>query len=145
MDRPTFINFLNQSRTFFFNSQWFFQYVPGYSQSFANDGPWNLLGTFTIQTGYFQDRLLPGVTWVYDFMSNSGAVLPQVTYRFTEVFSVTFGLANFWGRYQGKPFPINPLAPSNQVHEHAYQEWVENGLGVIRDRDEVFLRLRYAF
>ena len=59
VDRPTFINFLNQSRTFFFNSQMFFQYVPGYKNSFSANGPWNFLFTFTAQTGYFQDRLLP--------------------------------------------------------------------------------------
>jgi hypothetical protein len=145
VDRPTFINFLNQSRTFFFNSQIFFGYVPGQNQGFTANGPWNVLGTFTVQTGYFQDRLLPGITWVYDVQSDSGAALPSITYRFTESFSATFGLALFWGRYQGADFPINPIAPSNQTGAWAYRSWVENGLGVIRDRDEVFMRLRYTF
>ncbi|CAG1000279.1 hypothetical protein MYXO_02958 [Myxococcaceae bacterium] len=145
VDRPTFINFLNQSRTFFFNSQWFFNYTPGYNRGFTANGPWNVFFTFTTQTGYFQDRLLPGITWVYDFQSNSGASLPQITYRFTESFSATFGFALFWGRYQGKEFPLNPLTPGNQTGRYAYQTWVENGLAVIRDRDEVFLRIRYTF
>ncbi|MEN8183960.1 MAG: DUF1302 family protein, partial [Myxococcota bacterium] len=91
VDRPTFINFLNQNRTFFVNSQWFLQYVDGYRKGFSGEGPWSLLGTFTVTTGYFQDRMLPGVTFVYDLRSNSGAVLPQVSYRFTENFSTTFG------------------------------------------------------
>ena len=30
VDRPTFINFLNQNRTFFINTQWFLQYVDGH-------------------------------------------------------------------------------------------------------------------
>jgi hypothetical protein len=145
VDRPTFINFLNQSRTFFFNSQWFFSYVPGYKQGFTSNGPWNVFFTFTVQTGYFQDRLLPGVTWVYDIQSESGAALPSITYRFTENFSASFGVALFWGRYQGKTFPVNPIGPSNQTGAYAYREWVENGLAAIRDRDEVFMRLRYAF
>ena len=34
--------------------------------------------------------------------SNSGAALPDVTYRFTENFSASFGLAGFFGRQQGK-------------------------------------------
>jgi hypothetical protein len=33
VDRPTFINFLNPNRTFFFNSQWFFQYFPDWEDS----------------------------------------------------------------------------------------------------------------
>jgi hypothetical protein len=145
VDRPTFINFLNTTRTFFFNSQWFLQYVPGYSQSFANDGPWNLLGTFTIQTGYFQDRLLPALTTVYDMQSNSGALLPEIQYRFTESFSATFGLALFWGRYQPKTYPINPIGLDNQAGRGAYTNFVENALAVVRQRDEVFLRIRYTF
>ena len=87
VDRPTFINFLNPGRTFFFNSQVFFQYVTDYKAGYTSNGPFNMLGTFTIQTGYFQDRLLPGITFVYDVNSNSGAILPQLTYRFTENFS----------------------------------------------------------
>ncbi len=145
VDRPTFINFLNQSRTFFFNSQWFFSYVPGYHNSFTSNGPWNVFFTFTTQTGYFQDRLLPGITWVYDVQSESGAALPSVTYRFTESFSATFGFALFWGRYEGKDLPLNPLTPGNQTGSYAYRSWVENGLAAIRDRDEVYMRLRYTF
>jgi len=145
VDRPTFINFMNQSRTFFFNSQWFFSYVPGYHNSFTSNGPWNVFATFTTQTGYFQDRLLPGITWVYDVQSESGAALPSVTYRFTESFSATFGFALFWGRYEGKDLPLNPITPGSQAGAWAYRSWVENGLAVVRDRDEVYMRIRYTF
>ena len=34
VDRPTFINFLNANRTFFFNTQWFFQYLTNYNSGF---------------------------------------------------------------------------------------------------------------
>merc|ERR1711994_1014089 len=43
MDRPTFINFLNANRTFFINSQWFFQYRKGWNDQFQSIGPWNVL------------------------------------------------------------------------------------------------------
>ncbi len=145
VDRPTFVNFLNQTRTFFFNSQMFFQYVPGYKNSYQANGPWNFLFTFTTQTGYFQDRLLPSMTWVYDVQSNSGAVLPEIQYRFTESFSATFGLALFWGRYQAKEYPLNPLSLDNHVGRGAYTNWVENGLSVVRQRDELYFNLRYTF
>jgi hypothetical protein len=145
VDRPTFINFLNQSRTFFFNSQMFFQYVPGYKNSFSSNGPWNFLFTFTAQTGYFQDRLLPSMTWVYDVQSNSGAVIPEIQYRITESFSATIGMALFWGRYQAKEYPLSPLSVDNQVGRGAYTSWVENGLAVVRQRDELYFNLRYTF
>jgi hypothetical protein len=145
VDRPTFINFLNQNRTFFFNSQWFFQYVEDYVHGFTSNGPWNILATFTVTSGYFQDRLLPGVTFVYDFQSNSGAALPVVTYRFTENFFATFGVAGFWGRYEHKPAPLIPTALPDRVGEGANKSFVENGLSAVRERDEIFLRVRYTF
>jgi len=146
VDRPTFVNFLNQNRTFFFNSQWFFQYVPDHNRNWTDNGPFNVLGTFTIQTGYFQDRLLPSVTFVYDVLSNSGAALPEVTYRFTENFSGQLGINWFWGRQQYKPMAVDAIGDvGNRVGRHAYDDAVENALAVVRERDEIFMRLRYTF
>jgi hypothetical protein len=146
VDRPTFINFLNQNRTFFFNSQWFFQYISDYHDSFTSNGPLNVLATFTILTGYHQDRLLISHTTVYDFMSNSGALLPQVTYRFSESFSASLGLNFFFGREQFKVGPINEIRPAlNRVGDHAYDDAVENGLTVLQNHDEFYTTIRYTF
>jgi hypothetical protein len=145
VDRPTFIHFLNPSRTFFFNSQWFFQWLNGYERSFSANGPLNVLATFTVQTGYFQDRLLPSLTLVYDFQSGSGALLPQLQYRFTESFSLTLSLASFWGRFQEKVYPLRPPTLDYHVGRSADRSFVENGLAPIRDRDELAMRLRYTF
>jgi hypothetical protein len=146
VDRPTFITFLNPNRTFFYNSQVFFQYISNYRSGFTSNGPFNMLGTFTVQTGYFQDRLLPGVTFVYDINSNSGAALPSITYRFTESFSATVGMNFFWGRWEFEDQPIAPLGTiGSEVGKLAYQDGVENGLAVVRERDELFLRIRYTF
>ncbi len=145
VDRPTFVNFLNANRTFFLNSQFFVQYVEGFRQSFGSNGPWNFLGTFTVTTGYFQDRLLPVATFVYDRRSRSGAFLPQITYRFTENFSATFGLSAFFGRVERKTMSLVPPASGNRVTPSAYFDYVENGLSVVRDRDEAYLRIKYTF
>jgi len=145
VDRPTFINFLNSNRTFFINSQWFFQYIDGYRESFSSNGPWNVLATLSVQTGYFQDRLLTSATFVYDFNSNSGAFLPQVTYRYSGKFSVTFGVAAFFGRYKQTKMPINEIALQNRVGRHAYKDFTESGLSILRNRDEAFMRVRYTF
>ncbi len=147
VDRPTFIRFLNVNRTFFFNSQWFFQYLDGWREDMGGSGPWNMTGTFLAATGYFQDRLLPSFLMLYDFRSNSGAILPSVTYRFSERFSAQIGVAGFFGHFEQKRMPINDIAnPTNHVGREAYNlPSVENGIAAVRDRDEIFLRIRYTY
>ena len=105
-----------------------------------------MLFTFAMFTGYYQDRLLPTLVTVYDFNSRSGGLLPSITYRFNEAFSVTTGVNLFWGRGQYKDMPVRAFAPTqNRAGKHAYDDGVENVLSVINRRDEVFLRLRYTF
>jgi Protein of unknown function (DUF1302) len=146
VDRPTFINFLNPNRTFFFNSQWFFNYLPDYNSGYSFNGPVNVLFTFAVFTGYFQDRLNPQFVTVYDFLSSSGALLPSLEYRFTESFSVTIGLNYFFGHTQLKDAPIADFAPtSNRSGANAYYDGADNILAAIRQHDELFLRLRWTF
>jgi hypothetical protein len=145
IDRPTFINFLNPGRTFFFNTQFFLQYINDYHNGFWANGPLNALATLTVFTGYFQDRLMFYNTFVYDVNSSSGALLPSVSYRFTENFSVTAGSNVFFGHQELRDSPINEIRPLNRVGNDAYKDAVENGLAALRERDEVYLQLRYTF
>ncbi len=145
VDRPTFINFLNANRTFFINGQLFVQFVDGYQRGFTSSGPWNFLGVLSVNTGYFDDRLLPAMTLVYDKRSNSSAIIAQVQYRFSAEFSATFGVAYFGGREEPVEMALSPNSLSNRTGSWAYNDFTENGLSAIRDRDEVFLRLRYTF
>lgn len=146
IDRPTFISFLNADRTFFINSQWFFQYISGYREGFVRHGPFNVLATLRAETGYYQDRLLPGITLVYDFGSSSGAVLPAIRYRFSESFSATVGVSFFFGRFQS----IDPATrqvgdPPFRGGLNAQRDFTEQGIAPIRDRDEAFLAIRKTF
>ena len=145
IDRPTFVNFLNANRTFFINSQVFVQYVQGHGSGHTASGPWNVLGVLAVNTGYFDDRLMPSMTLVYDMRSNSGAFLPQVLYRFSAEFSASVGMALFIGREESRDMAISPTALGNRTGRHANKDFVENGLSAVRDRDEIFLRLRYTF
>jgi Protein of unknown function (DUF1302) len=146
VDRPTFIHFLNPNRTFFFNTQWFFNYVPEYHRGFTSNGPLNALFTFTAFTGYYQDRMMPQLVTLYDVRSHSGGVLPSLQYRFTDTFSVTVGLLYFFGHTQLVDMPVQGLAPaSNRAGSDAYKIGVDNAVSAIRHRDEVFMRLRWAF
>jgi len=146
VDRPTFINFLNQNRTFFINSQWFFQYVPDYESGFTSNGPLNVLFTVAILTGYFQDRLNPQLVTVYDFLSTSGAVFPSVSYRFTEAFSAGIGMGFYFGKTQLVDMPQRAFGPAgNRAGENAYKDGVDNMLSLLRDKDEIWLKLRWTF
>jgi len=146
VDRPTFIHFVNAGRTVLFNMQWFFGYVPSYRGQgvFTANGPFSELGTFTIQTGYFQDRLLPSLTLVHDVGSNSGAILAQMTYRFTESFSATIGISDFYGDPQKGRVALRQIGLQNSGNDFMNQ-FRFNGLSAIAERDELFATLRYTF
>ena len=145
VDRPTFVNFLNQNRTFFFNSQLFVGFTDGYTKGMTDNGPFNVLWTAAVSTGYFQDRLLPSLVFVNDVMSHSGAFLPQIVYRFTENFSATFGVSAFWGTWQRKKGGINDPLDSRLIGRNAKYTYVQNGLAAVRERDEMFIKVRYTF
>jgi len=146
VDRPTFINFLNQNRTFFINSQWFFQYITDYQDGFVQSGPVNVLFTVAVFTGYFQDRLNPQLVTVYDFMSGSGGILPSVTYRFTDSLSVGIGMNFFFGKTQLSDMAVREFAPAgNRTGPHAYKNGVDQAISSFRDKDEIWLKLRWTF
>jgi hypothetical protein len=146
MDRPTFVNFLNPNRTFLFNTQWFFRYIDDFHDNSAMwvNGPFGMLGTFTIFTGYFQDRLLPVVTFVHDVRSTSGAALISLTYRFTDVFSATFGVNVFYGNPQNIQLALQQPVLQNFGPE--YEQRVKyDGLTAISERNELSFGVRYTF
>jgi hypothetical protein len=151
VDRPTFIHFLNRERTFFFNMQWFIEYIPDHVgiedgdsyRGYAVDGPVSALGVFTFETGFFQDRLIPSATFVYDVKSESGAVALDLRYRFSAVFSVTIGMNHFYGPGDTYTLPIGlgALGESNQ----SYRTERYSRLNAVRERDELFAVFRYTF
>jgi hypothetical protein len=53
----------------------------------------------------------------------------------------------FWGREQLRDQFLHNPDPSNDtdVGRHAGKQPVENVLSLVRERDEVFLRIRYTF
>jgi hypothetical protein len=146
IDRPTFIHFLNPNRTFFFNTQWFFQYIKGHRGGMGPHGPFSAMFTTTIMTGYFQDRLNPSLVTIYDINSRSGGVLPSIQYRFTESFSAAVGLGIFFGRTELSEMAINPFRPAtNRAGQDAYTDSSEHFLSSVRRRDEIWMRLRWTF
>jgi len=146
VDRPTFINFVNPNRTFFLNGQLFLRYIQDYvgDDRMAVHGPLSALWTLSAFTGYFQDRMLPGVTWVHDALSSSGGLIAQVGYRFTENFSATIGAAAFYGKPDELQVAARPLLVQNQGASYKADTRYD-GLSAIAERDELFLLIRYTF
>jgi hypothetical protein len=146
VDRSTFVNFLNANRTFFFNTQLFVRYLPHYDGSYDTNGPFTALGTFAIMTGYFQDRLLPSVVFIHDLKSASGGIIAQVSYRFSESFSLTVGMLSFYGQPRDNRIPNYPIALTNANSSTDFKIGTRfEGLSAIAERDEAFLSLRYTF
>jgi hypothetical protein len=119
-------------------------YLAGYQKGMLRDGPWTTLVLVNVNTGYFQDRFLVDASAVYDFTSQSAALLPSVQYRFTENFSVTVGAGVFAGGWQQREMGINQFSAQSDVtlNNHVY---VENGISPVRDLDNFFVRLRYTY
>jgi hypothetical protein len=146
VDRPTFVRFLNLNRTFFANAQVFLQYTDGYRSSMVADGPFTALFTFALFTGYQQDRLLPGFTFVYDVWSRSGAALWSMTYRFSEALSAQVGVSAFFGTVESiEPPLVGVGGNAGGAGAGSQRATVERGLSTVRDRDEFFFRVRYTF
>jgi len=146
VERPTFVRFLNAERTLHLRTEWFVEYAAGWRRGFARSRALEAAGVLAVSTGYFRDRLLPSLALVYWVSNASFGVVPQVTWRFSESLSATVGLAAFAGREESRPMALAGLSPATErFGRHAYRTSVENGLSLIRERDELFLRIRYAF
>ena len=143
-ERPTFFRALNAQRTFFLSEQLFISYIRGYERGMTADGPWTVLLLVNASTGYFQDRLSLSANVVWDFRSHSGALLPEVSWRFTDRVSATLGLGVFTGGWTRRLRGINDFSANddNLLTEFTY---VENGLSPVRDLDHVYFKVRYAF
>ena len=80
-----------------------------------------------------------------DVNSQSGAAIPQVTYRISSAFSVNFGVAFFWGAVKYTDMPLANLTLGNRGGGRPYENGTYNGIGIVRERDEIFFSLRYTF
>jgi hypothetical protein len=153
IDRPTFFNFLNPNRSFFVNFQFFLRYLDDYKGGHGGSdnkdgnfaaamGPITGLVTLTMFTGYFQDRLNPRFTLVFDPTTSTGGLITGLGYRFTESFSTAFSVNHFFGHHvqtRGAAFPFAPYT-SPDVTSDGFR-----GLAPVTNRDEIAWVVRYSF
>ena len=85
---------------------------------------------------------------MYDVQSVSGAATFSFTYRYADNFSVALGAAYFFGHREFIDTSINGIGPGGNrpnTGPNTYKDSIEPGLSLIRDRDELWMRLRYTF
>jgi hypothetical protein len=153
IDRPTFFNFLNPNRSFFVNFQFFLRYLDdykgGHGGSDSKDGnfpaaigPISGLVTLTMFTGYFQDRLNPRFTLVFDPTTSTGGLITGLGYRFTESFSTAFAVNHFFGHHVQNRAATYPIAlySNNDFTSDGFR-----GLAPVTNRDEIAWVVRYSF
>jgi hypothetical protein len=146
VERPTYVRFLNPARSFHLHAEAYVEWAEGHRRGFARAHAFEAWLALSATTGYAQDRLIPSLTVVYDLSYDSFAVVPQVTLRLREDLSATVGIAAFAGEEVARPLPLAGITPaSERFGRHAYQVSTEPALAAIRERDEVFLRVRWTF
>ena len=61
--------------------------------------------------------------------------------------SLNFGIAFFFGKLQFSPMGISGISSlgGNRGGKHAYENGSYPFLGIVRERDEIFMRIRYTF
>lgn len=150
VDRPTFFRFLNPSRTFFLNLQFFVRYLTEYNggsddrdgnYGFA-EGPWSGQTSLTLFTGYFQDRLTPRATFTWDPTSSGYAIFWGLGYRFRNNFVADLRVSHFFGDLQSVRRAMYPTALYGDPRLYVSSG---RGLGNAYNEDSAGIALRYSW
>ncbi len=118
--------------------------MPTRSAYGTSDGPFDTQIIMFFFTGYFQDRLGPRLVAVYNPPTSTAAVLTQLSYRFNERFSGILGYNTFFGHVNQAEQRFFPVGPGRTNHPDTTSETLR-GVAPARNRDEIFLRIRYTF
>jgi hypothetical protein len=155
MDRPTFIRALNPLRTFFLSAQLFNTHYLDYegdSHTGFVPGENNLILTLFAQTQYMRDRLIPNVFYVYEDGSDTHISGASVQYLIDNHFSVKGGINIISGGEDNQTFDVGPFSSfagagttPTANEQQAVFGFAKEGIGALRDNDELFLQLQYQF
>lgn len=120
-DRPTFIPFLNDNRTFLLSAQLFGQHLLDHEET---NGPWGKIGmpdwernhiaTLLIKGWYQNDRVSPQVIMAHDFKAKSSVIAPSVEWLPSDNLKITVGANYKFGdgaQQYSDARDINPWAP----------------------------------
>ena len=157
LDRPTFIKFLNKDRTFFLSQQIFDTWYWDHEGTKHTGMPFdehNFIYTFFFQTHYKRDTIIPLAFFVWEEASNSYVVGANTEWLIDNHWSVKGGMHMIWGGENNRLHAsgaftsfIEPAAAGGSVYP--YQNGVlgiaREGIGGLRNNDEIFFQLKYQF
>jgi len=158
IDRPTWIKWLNKDRTFFLSTQvfdtWYLDHEGDKHTGFYTDEH-NFIWTFFFIGNYMRDRVTPLGFLVWEEASNSWVAGFNTEWKMDNHWSVKGGLHTIWGgnenfRHDSGPFStfVVPFSATGVADNYAQQSVfgaAHEGIGALRNNDELFLQLKYQF
>lgn len=161
LDRPTFIPWLNKDRTFFLSMQvfdtWYMDHEGDKHTGYLQDEH-NFITTFFWIGNYMRDKVKPVGFFVWEESSNSYVFGQNVEWFIDNHWSIKGGLHMIWEgdenfRHDMGPYTayIKPYMTGSApgVFRDPYQQSVlgvgREGIGALRNNDEVFFQLKYQF
>ena len=159
IDRPTWIKWLNKNRTFFLSAQlfdtWYIDHEGDKHTGFYTDEH-NFITTFFFIANYMRDRVTPIGFLVWEEASNSWVAGLNAEWKIDNHWSIKSGLHTIWGgnenfRHDSGPFstfvvPFTATGAGNDAFaQHSVFGAAHEGIGALRDNDELFFQLKYQF
>lgn len=163
LDRPTFIPWLNKDRTFFLSMQlfdtWYLDHEGDKNTGYFVDDH-NFIWTFFFIGNYMRDTLKPVGFLVWEEAANSWTAGLNLEWLIDNHWSVKGGLHTIWGgdnnyTHDSGPFTSFVVPGASDQGRvpgaggYPYQEAIfgvaREGIGALRDNDELFLQLKYQF
>ena len=108
----------------------------------------NYIWTLFAQTQYMRDRLIPNAFYVYEDGSDSHVYGASVQYLIDNHFSVKAGAHIISGGEDNQTFDVGPFTSftlDGQSPQQAVFGYAKEGIGALRNNDEIFLQLQYQF
>ena len=155
-DRPTFIPFLNKDRTFFLSLQifdtWYWDHEGDKSTGyFVNEHNW--ITTFFFIGNYLRDTLKPVGFYVWEEAANSHVAGFNLEWLIDNHWSVKGGFHLIW---EGDEYTTHDTGPFTNfisngptLTQNPYVSSVfgpaRQGIGALRNYDEIFFELKYQF
>ena len=169
IDRPTFIPWLNKDRTFFLSMQlfdtWYIDHEGDKNTGFLNNEH-NFIWTFFFVGNYMRDTLKPVGFIVWEEAANSWTAGLNLEWLLDNHWSIKGGLYTIWGGDNNYTHSAGPYTSfingagfdnagdsrvgtgglnNNYPYQNSPLGVAHEGIGALRDNDELFLQLKYQF
>ncbi len=156
-DRPTFIPLLNKDRTFFLSMQifdtWYWDHEGDKNTGYFVDEH-NWITTFFVIGNYMRDTLKPVGFYVWEEATNSHVAGANLEWLIDNHWSIKGGFHTIWGGTNNTTHDVGPFSNFITIGADTGRQnpFVTStlgpgrqGLGGLRNYDELFFELKYQF